>query len=103
MDIKNKFNPFGGYSETNIRFIISQGGTTVYNQTLWNNFESIFQELEFENVDPWLYDMEEDLIRLKVQAKTNEYILRIKGEKQEEFEQYSEQQQSIGGNNEASE
>jgi len=92
MDIKNKFNPFAGYSEANIRFIISQGNTTLYNRTLWENFESIFQDLEFENDSPWLYDLEESMIREKVKAKTLEYIAIIGGEKEAEFEKYEAQQ-----------
>jgi hypothetical protein len=88
MDIKNKFNPFAGYTETNIRFIISQRNTTLYNRTLWENLESIFQDLEFENDNPWLYDMEETKIRELIQAKTNEYMANIKAQKDAEMEQY---------------
>lgn len=98
MDIKNKFNPFAGYSEANIRFIISQGNTTLYNRTLWENFESIFQDIEFENDNPWLYDLEELLIRKKVQEKTQQYITTINGEKQAEYEQFAEQQPAQGQN-----
>ena len=47
--IKNLINPFRGYSESDIRFIISQGNVPLYNRTLWENFESIFQDLEAEN------------------------------------------------------
>jgi hypothetical protein len=92
MDIKNKFNPFGGYNETNIRFIISQGGATQYNIILWENYESIWQDLEFDNEDPWIYDMTDDLIRKLVQAKTQEYITLIEGEKQKEYDQFVAQQ-----------
>lgn len=90
--IKNKFNPFRGYSEANIHFIISQGNTSLYNRTLWENEEGIFQELERENLDPWLYDMDEALINKKVIVKTNEYMANIEGQKQKEMEQYLEQQ-----------
>jgi len=81
MRIKNQINPFRGYSEANIRFIISQGNTTLYNRTLWENLESIFQELEQENENPWLYELEMNKLLQKVQDKTNEYILKIQGEK----------------------
>ena len=80
--VKNNINPFRGYSEANIRFIISQGNTTLYNRTLWENIESIFQELERENENPWIYDMDEKLITEKVKAKTEEYIDRIASEKE---------------------
>lgn len=92
MKVKNKVNPFRGYSNENIRFIISQGNTTLYNRTLWENQESIFQELELENSDPWLYDLSEDLINKKVREKTNELIARIKGEKDAEYEDYMSKQ-----------
>jgi hypothetical protein len=94
MDVKNKFNPFGGYSEANIRFIISQGNCTLYNRTLWENFEAIFQELEFENPNPWLYDLTDDLIREKVKEKTNEYMKLISGEKEAEYEKFVAQEQA---------
>jgi hypothetical protein len=97
INVKNRFNPYRGYSETDIRFIISQGNTTTYQRTLWENFESIFQDLERENEDPWIYDMEEKLINLKVQEKTQQYIAIIQGEKQKEFEQYAEQQDQLPG------
>lgn len=91
MRIKNQINPFRGYSEANIRFIISQGNTTQYNRTLWENLESIFQELEQENEKPWFYDLEMSKILQKVQDKTNEYILKISGEKDAQAEKESKQ------------
>ena len=81
MRIKNNINPFRGYSEANIRFIISQGNTTLYNRTLWENMESIFQELELENENPWLYNLELALLIEKVKAKTKEYIDKISAER----------------------
>ena len=88
MRIKNNINPFRGYSETNIRFIISQGNTTLYNRTLWENMESIFQELELENEDPWLYDLDLKLLIKKVTVKTQEYIDKINEEKKANIEQF---------------
>jgi hypothetical protein len=64
---------------------------------LWENFESIFQDLEAENEDPWLYDLDPALIREKVKAKTNEYIVQIQGEKEAEYEEFVAQG---GGQNE---
>lgn len=86
--IKNAINPFRGYSESNIRFIIGNGNTTLYNRTLWENLESIFQDLELENENPWLYDLDMKLIIEKVKVKTDEYIAKISGEKQAEYAQY---------------
>jgi hypothetical protein len=98
INVKNRYNPYRGYSETDIRFIISQGNTTIYQRTLWENFESIFQDLEFENDNPWIYDMEETKIRELIQEKTNEYIQLINSEKQEEYEQFAKQEQTTFSN-----
>ncbi|MEN6568994.1 MAG: hypothetical protein ABFC18_03175 [Rikenellaceae bacterium] len=89
INVKNMLNPYRGYSETDIRFIISQGNTTQYQRTLWENFESIFQDLESVYDSPWLYDMANSKIRELVKAKTEEYMKLIQGEKQAkaEFEQ----------------
>lgn len=92
INVKNRYNPYRGYSETDIRFIISQGNTTIYQRTLWENFESIFQDLERENDSPWIYDMADSKIYEKVSEKTNQYVKMIKGEKDAEYEQYTEQQ-----------
>jgi len=88
MKVKNAVNPFRGYSNENIRFIISQGNTTLYNRTLWENQEAIFQELEAENQNPWIYDLKMDLIDTKVKEKTNEYIQRIKDEQAAMMSEY---------------
>ena len=68
MRIKNQINPFRGYSEANIRFIISQGNAPKQSVVLWENLESIFQDLEVEN--PELYDLAYELIVTKVKEKT---------------------------------
>jgi hypothetical protein len=78
--IKNEINPFRGYNDSDIRFIISQNNVPLYVRTLWENFESIFQDLETENREPWLFDMAYDKIIKLVRAKTEEYIVRIKAE-----------------------
>lgn len=72
--IKNSVNPFRGYSEENVRLLVSQGMTTKYNQVLWGNLESIFNELEQENQDPWLYDLPYNVIIEKVFAKVIQYM-----------------------------
>ena len=80
MRIKNLINPFRGYSEADIRFIISQNNVPLYTRTLWENFESIFQDLETENENPWLFDLNYNEIVKKVKAKTQEYVKIIKDE-----------------------
>jgi hypothetical protein len=96
MKIKNIINPFRGYSEANVRFIIGNGNITNYQKTLWENFESIFTDLEMENND--LYNLELGLIMEKVKVKTTEYIDMIAAEKQAEFDRFTEQQQTnLGG------
>jgi hypothetical protein len=85
--IKNLINPFRGYTEADIRFIISQNNVPLYNRTLWENFESIFQELESEYQDPWFFDLAYDRILELVKAKTEEYMAKIKEETPEPVEQ----------------
>jgi DNA-binding XRE family transcriptional regulator len=80
MRIKNEINPFRGFSEADIRFIISQNNVPLYNRTLWENFESIFQDLEAENQDPWLFDLAYDKILELVKTKTKEYMVTIESE-----------------------
>jgi DNA-binding XRE family transcriptional regulator len=80
MRIKNMINPFRGYSDADIRFIISYNNIPLYNRTLWENFESIFQDLEQENQDPWLFDLAYDRIVELVKLKTAEYMQTIKDE-----------------------
>lgn len=84
MRIKNEINPFRGVSNADIRFIISQNNVPLYNRTLWENFEAIFQELEVENQNPWLYDLNYEMIVEKVKIKTQEYMTIIDSEIPEE-------------------
>ncbi|MDD5433988.1 MAG: hypothetical protein PH343_01030 [Nitrospira sp.] len=86
--VKNLINPFRGYSDANIRFIISQGNTTQYARTLWENMEAIFQELEIEHENPWIYDMEIKKIRELVKGKVEEYTGIINGQKESEYEKF---------------
>lgn len=81
--IKNDYNPFRGYSEENVRLLISQGLTTKYNAVLWANLESIFNELEIEEKQ-WIYDMAKEYISERVKAKTEEYIAKMDGAKPKE-------------------
>lgn len=81
MKIKNEINPFRGYSEANIRFIISQGNVPKYNRTLWENFEAIFQDLELEY--PELFDFALEKINELVKVKTEEYMVLIESEEPE--------------------
>lgn len=78
MRIKNEINPFRGVSNADIRFIISQNNVPLYNRTLWENFESIFQDLEVEKPD--LFDMNYNVIVELVRAKTEKYIKKIESE-----------------------
>lgn len=86
MRIKNLINPFRGYADADIRFIISQGNIPLYTRTLWENFEAIFQDLETENSNPWLFDLAYDKIVELVKTKTQEYIKVIESEKPEPVE-----------------
>ncbi len=86
MRIKNEINPFRGYSESDIRFIIAQDNIPIENRTLWENFEAIFQDLEVEHQSPWLFDLAYTKIVKLVKAKTDEYVIKIKEEKPKEVE-----------------
>jgi hypothetical protein len=98
--IKNDLNPFRGYNEADIRFIISQGNTTLYTRTLWENFEAIMQDLEMAySGNPWFYDMEITKIKELVREMTLEYIQQINSEKQEEMEKMIAQEQAINPQN----
>jgi len=92
--IKNQINPFRGYSEANIRFIISQGNVPKYQRALWENLEAIFSDLENETKGVWFYDLAYDLIVEKVKAKTQEYMGVIDTEKKAEIEQFAAQEQN---------
>ena len=76
--VKSVMNPFRGYSESDIRLLISQSYTTEFNSVLYANLESIFNDLEID--EPDIYEMNNNLIREKVRAKTQEYIDQIKKE-----------------------
>ncbi len=99
--IKNEINPFRGYSESDIRFIISQNNVPIYTRTLWENFESIFQDLEAKYQDPWLFDLAYTKILELVKRKTQEYIDIISGEQQKQAEQEAKLNQPFGGIEEA--
>jgi hypothetical protein len=90
MRIKNGVNPFRGYSEENVRLLIAHNKTTEYNAILWANLEAIFNELENENQNPWIYDMSFDKILSLVAAKTNEYVEKMKAEAPVPFNPFSD-------------
>lgn len=90
MRIKNEINPFRGVANADIRFIISQNNVPLDKRTLWENFESIFQDLEVENQNPWFYDLAYTKINELVKAKTLEYVKNITGEQQKKAEQEAE-------------
>jgi len=87
--IKNQINPFRGYKDADIRFIISQGNIPLLVRTKWENFESIFQDLEVEHESPWLFDMAYPKIVELVNAKTEEYVKKIQDEKPDEVEPFN--------------
>lgn len=74
LEVKQRFAPFKGKTETDIQFLISQKLVPLFRQVLYAEFETIFQELEDEqavsNADVWFYDMDpkkqEALLKLKV-------------------------------------
>jgi len=79
--VKKLLNPFRGFSEQQISMIISQGRTTKYNAVLYDNFETIMQELEQENSDLYAEDMKAAKIKELLQKKVQEYVDKIADEK----------------------
>lgn len=100
--IKNSVNPFRGYSEENVRLLISSGMTTKFNVTLWSNLESIFNELEHDNTDPWLYDLAYPMILEKVAEKVVQYMEVIDAEAMAGMEPlgFGEEEPPAGGQEE---
>jgi hypothetical protein len=78
MRTKNEINPFRGVSGVDIRFIISQGNVPIQKRTLWENYESIWQDVEIQNPD--IFDFDIKKINTLIYAKTDEYIKNIAGE-----------------------
>jgi hypothetical protein len=78
LKVRNKFNPFFGVSETDTRFIISMDNVPLAARTLWENYQSIFKELELTYPD--LYDFADAKIKELLKTKTDEYIQIIKDE-----------------------
>ena len=98
--IKNRLNPFRGVNDADIRFIISQNNVPLYVRTLWENYESIFQDVEREHKEPWLYDLAEEKINELVKAKTQKYMDQITGEADAQAEKDAEafaKQNPFGG------
>jgi hypothetical protein len=75
---KEKLFPFPDKSSTEIVYIISNGKTSLFNEILWSNFDTIFSELEIEMDEKQenLYDQApkkiKELIKVKVDAIISE-------------------------------
>ena len=93
--VKNEINPFRGIANADIRFIISQGNVPKQKRTLWENYESIWQDVEIEN--PEVFDFTIDKINELIYAKTDEYILIITGEQDIQAEKDMALSQPFGG------
>jgi hypothetical protein len=83
--IKNQFNPFRGFSVDRLAMVIGTGKTTQYNEILYLNIENIFEELEKENEDPWVYDLTIEKIDGLVKVKVDEIIAEIDKKTSEAF------------------
>jgi uncharacterized protein (DUF3820 family) len=78
--IQSYFNPFKGYSPDDIKYIISSGLSSKFDQILYANFYNIFSELERENTNPWIYDLELTKIYEKLKTKISDKITQIESE-----------------------
>jgi hypothetical protein len=74
IETKDKFYPFPGKTETEIQFILANGMTTRFNQTLYSHFDLIFSELEYEQGVKSLdfYNLEENAQRDLIKQKVDE-------------------------------
>lgn len=77
--VKSALNPFNGYSQENIKYILSMLKLTD-KAVAWAYFEDIMLELEEENANPWLYDMTFAQVKELFEAKVAEYVARIEDE-----------------------
>lgn len=59
--IKNRFMPFLGKSSEEIKFIISSGYARVEDRVLWSHSDTIFDELELEIPDFFLFTYEKQI------------------------------------------
>lgn len=82
IDVKEKFFPFNGKTESEISTIILSGLTSKYNQVLYANFEQIFDELEQENTTDAVnfYRMELGVQKAKLKTKVEQYMAEISSE-----------------------
>jgi hypothetical protein len=82
IDTKDKYYPFAGKKESEVQFILANGKTTKYAETLYSHFDLIFSDLEFEfsqkNLD--FYELDEKLQREAIKTKVAEYIKLIESE-----------------------
>jgi hypothetical protein len=77
--VKSALNPFNGYSQDNVRYILSNFKLTD-KAVAWSYFEDIMLELEEENQSPWLYDLAFSKIKELFEQKVNEYVERMEEE-----------------------
>jgi hypothetical protein len=95
MRIKNEINPFRGVANADIRFIISQGNVPIQKRTLWENYESIWQDVELANPD--IFDFAMTKINKLIYDKTGEYIKNITGEQDKQAEKDAKLYNPLGG------
>lgn len=82
IEVKEKFFPFNGKTESEIMNITSNGLCSSFNKILYANFDLIFDELEQENTTDTVsfYNMELSAQRKLLIKKVTEYITVIDGE-----------------------
>lgn len=82
IDTKDKYFPFAGKKESEVLFILANGKTTKYAETLYSHFDLIFSDLEYEfslkELD--FYELDEKLQREAIKAKVAEYLKEIESE-----------------------
>lgn len=82
IETKDKYFPFPGKSTEEINFILANGKTTKFYETLYSHFDLVFSDLEYESsrMNLQFYQMEETLQRKLIYAKVNEIILQMEND-----------------------
>lgn len=76
IETKDKYFPFPGKTSEEINFILANGKTTKFYETLYSHFDLVFSDLEYEsglkNLD--FYQMDESMQRVLIKVKVTQII-----------------------------
>ena len=78
--VRRRFNPFNGKSESEIMLLMASPYVSEREKVLYANFETIFTEIEAENVDFYLLPTFDEQFNI-LEEKINEWIAATKADK----------------------